>query len=162
MLELCELGTIEECKGKVREAVTSGKAIEKLAELIEKQGGNKAVINDYSLFPQAAHKFSFVSQKCGYIESMKTDTIGIASLELGAGRETKNSSIDYAAGILFNKKTGDKVEKGEVIAVLYTNKKDKLGQACKLLDSAICFCEVKPEVKPLILAYIDVSGSVEK
>jgi len=156
MLELCELGTIDECKSMVREAVNSGKAVEKLAELIEKQGGNKAVINDYSLFPQVSHKFDYVSQKSGYIEAMKTDTIGIASLELGAGRETKESSIDYAAGILFNKKTGDKVLVGEVIATLYTNKEDKLKPACLLLDNAISFCEEKPEVKPLILAYIDL------
>ena len=158
MLELCNLGTIEECKSMVRETVNSGKAIKKLAELIEKQGGNKAVINDYSLFPQASYKFNYVSQESGYIESMKTDTIGIASLELGAGRETKESSIDYAAGIMLNKKTGDKVEKGEVIATLYTNKEDKIKTACLLLDKAIHFCQEKPEVKPLVLAYIDVKG----
>jgi len=155
MLELCEVGTIDECKSKVRECVTSGKAIAKLSELIERQGGNKDVINDFSLFPQVSHKFDYVSQKSGYIELMQTDTIGVASLELGAGRETKESSIDYAAGILFNKKTGDKVLKGEVIATLYTNKADKLEQACHLLDGAIHFCELKPEKKPLILAYIE-------
>jgi len=162
MLELCELGTIDECKCKVREAVTSGKAIAKLAEVIERQGGNKDVIYDYSLFPQVSHKFNYVSQNFGYIESMKTDTIGIASLELGAGRETKESSIDYAAGIVFDKKTGDNVVKGEVIATLYTNKQDKLEKACSLLDSAIQFCEVKPKAKPLILAYVDLSGVVIK
>jgi len=158
MLELCELGTIDECKAKVREAVSNGKAIAKLAELIERQGGNKDIINDYSLFPQVSHKFNYVSQKSGYIELMETDNIGIASLELGAGRETKESSIDYAAGIMLYKKTGDKVEKGEVIATLYTNKEDKLNSACILLDKAIHFCEVKPEKKPLILAYIDLGG----
>lgn len=162
MLELCELGTIDECMVMVREAVSSGKAIAKLAELIDRQGGNKAVINDYSLFPQASHKFNYVSQKSGYIEAMKTDAIGIASLELGAGRETKESSIDYAAGILFSKKTGDKVVKGEVIATLYTNKVDKLKSACLLLDKGISFCEEKPKVKPLILAYIDNKGIVKK
>lgn len=162
MLQLCEVGTFDECMSKVREAVTSGKAIAKFSELIERQGGNKAVVNDFSLFPQVSHKFDYISQKSGYIELMQTETIGVASLELGAGRETKESSIDYAAGILFNKKTGDKVLKGEVIATLYTNKEDKLEQACQLLDSAINFCKLKPEKKPLILAYIDLDGTVKK
>ena len=158
MLELCGLGTINECTDRVHEAVTSGKAIAKFSELIEKQGGNSAVINDYSLFPQASFKYNYVSEKAGYIESMKTDTIGMASLVLGAGRETKESSIDYAAGIMFNKKTGDKVEKGEVIATLYTNTEDKLKNACQLLDKAITVSEEGPDMKPLILAYIDKNG----
>ncbi len=155
MLELCKLGTTEECKIKVKEAVDSGKAIEKLAELIDRQGGNKGVVNDYSLFPQASIKFDYVSKKSGYIEAMKTDAIGIVSLELGAGRETKESSIDYTAGIMFNKKTGDRVKKGDVIATFYTNKEEKLERACLLMDNAISFSDVKPTIKPLILAYIN-------
>lgn len=159
MLELCELGTFDKCMNMVLEAVESGKAISKFEELVERQGGNKDIIKDYSLFPCAEYKYDYLSQKSGYIEAMKTDTIGVASLELGAGRETKESSIDYAAGILFRKKTGDRIEKDEIIATLYTNKKEKLESACTLLDKAICFCEQKPKLKPLILAYIDNKSS---
>lgn len=158
MLELGGLGSIGECRDRVTEAVKSGKAIAKLAHLIGKQGGNEAVIDDYSLFPKALHRFEYTAKQSGYIHSMKTDTVGIASLELGAGRETKESSIDYAAGIMFSKKTGDHVEKGEVIATLFTNKENKISQACTLLDSAIQISDVKPEEKPLILAYIDSKG----
>jgi pyrimidine-nucleoside phosphorylase len=158
MLELCGLGNVNACMDMVREAVVSGKAIAKFSELIEKQGGNSEVVNDYTLFPQAAFKHDFVSEKAGYIEAMKTDTIGIASLVLGAGRETKESSIDYAAGIMFNKKTGDDVKKGEIIATLYTNSEDKLEKACMLLDKAISVSIEEPALKPLILAYIDKSG----
>lgn len=157
MLEICQLGTYEKCKSVVLEAVESGKAISKFAELIERQGGNKDIINDYSLFPQTAYQHDYIAQESGYIKSMKTDTIGVASLELGAGRETKESSIDYAAGIIIKKKTGDWVDKGEAIATLYTNKKDKIVSACSLLDKAICYCQQKPELKPLILAYINNS-----
>lgn len=158
MLELGGLGNIGECRDRVTEAVKSGKAAARLAQLIEKQGGNKAVIDDYSLFPEAVHCFEYTAKQSGYIGSMKTDTVGIASLELGAGRETKESSIDYAAGILFSKKTGDPVEKGEVIATLFTNKEDKILQACTLLDCAIQISDIRPEEKPLILAYIDSNG----
>lgn len=158
MLELAGKGTADQCKLMVREAVESGKALSKLAEAIEKQGGNKEVINNYSLFPQVNHKLEYVSKASGYIETMKTDTVGVASLVLGAGRETKESTIDYAAGIYFNKKTGDRIEKGEVIATLYTNKADKITDACSLLDKAIGISVEQPQLKPLILAYIDSKG----
>ncbi len=159
MLELSGKGDFEHCRELVREAVESGRAIKKFAELIEKQGGNTAVIDDYSAFPQVKHKFDFVAETSGYISHMKTDAIGVASLELGAGRETKESIIDYAAGIYFNKKTGDKVEKGDVIATLYTNKEEKLPQACSLLKQAIVLSDSQPDKLPLILAYIDNKGA---
>lgn len=158
MLELSGKGTCEHCRGMVREAVESGRAIEKFGELIAKQGGNSKVISDYSLFPQVEYKYEYTAETAGYINTMKTDTIGVASLELGAGRETKESTIDYAAGIYFNKKTGDRVEKGEAIATLHTNRKEKIPQSCSLLEQSIQISDVQPEKKPLILAYIDSKG----
>ncbi|OPX43644.1 pyrimidine-nucleoside phosphorylase [Ruminiclostridium hungatei] len=158
MLELGGKGSFEHCSSLVRHAVESGEALEKMAVLIEKQGGNRAVINDYSLFPRAKYIFEYKSETAGHICSMKTDTIGVASLVLGAGRETKESSIDYAAGIYFHKKTGEKVEKGEVIATLYTNREEKLAEACGLLKQAVELSDARPEEKPLILAYIDAKG----
>ncbi len=158
MLELGGKGSIEHCSGLVRNAVESGEALEKLAVLIEKQGGNSAVIKDYSLFPQAKFRYEYKAESQGHIGSMKTDTIGVASLVLGAGRETKESSIDYAAGIYFHKKTGEKVEKGEVIATLYTNREDKVPEACRLLKQALELSAARPPEKPLIMAYIDSEG----
>lgn len=158
MLELGGKGSFEHCSGLVRNAVESGEALEKLAVLIEKQGGNSAVIKDYSLFPQARFRYEYKAEAQGHICSMKTDTIGVASLVLGAGRETKESSIDYAAGIYFHKKTGEKVEKGEVIATLYTNREDKVSEACRLLKQALVLSAARPAQKPLIMAYIDSEG----
>ncbi len=158
MLELSGKGSFEHCRELVRDAVESGKAIKKFEELIARQGGSKEVIADYSLFPQVRQVFEYKADTAGYISNMKTDTIGVASLELGAGRETKESTIDYAAGIYFNRKTGDRVEKGEVIATLYTNREEKISQACSLLKQAIGLSDRKPEKKPLILAYIDSRG----
>jgi pyrimidine-nucleoside phosphorylase len=162
MLELSGTGSLDECRAKVNEAVESGKALDKLAELIENQGGNKAVINDYTLFPQAACKMDFVAEKPGYIKSMKTDTIGMASLVLGAGRETKESKIDYSAGIMFSKKTGDRIEAGEVVATLYTNRQETLLQAVSLLREAIVISDSALEPKPMILAHIDSEGNITK
>lgn len=158
MLELGGLGSLEECRAMAGEAVESGRALSKLSQLIERQDGNKNVINDYSLFPQVSHKFAYKAKQPGYISSMKTDAVGTASLILGAGRETKDSGIDYGAGIMFSKKTGDKVEAGEVIATLFTNREYSLEQACALLDGAVGINNERPPVKPLILAYIDAEG----
>ncbi len=162
MLELSGIGKLEECRKKVVDSVESGKALSKFAELIENQGGNKTLIDDYTLFPQPAYKMSFICEKPGYIHSMKTDKIGMASLVLGAGRETKDSKIDYSAGIMFNKKTGDRVEVGESVAVLYTNREETLLQAVSLLNEAVVISEVPHERKPLILAYIDSEGNIKK
>ncbi|WP_024834318.1 pyrimidine-nucleoside phosphorylase [Ruminiclostridium josui] len=162
MLELSGIGKLEECRKKVVDAVESGKALSKFAELIENQGGKKEVINDYTLFEQPAYKMSFICEKPGYIQSMQTDKIGMASLVLGAGRETKDSKIDYSAGIMFSKKTGDRVEVGDCIAVLYTNREDTLLQAVSILKEAVVISELPYERKPLILAYIDSEGNIKK
>ncbi len=162
MLELSGIGDLEECRKSVVNAVESGRALSKFAELIENQGGNKAVINDYTLFPQPTYKMNFICEKPGYIQSMKTDKIGMASLVLGAGRETKDSKIDYSAGIMFNKKTGDRVEVGDSVAVLYTNREETLLQAVSLLNEAVVISELPVEKKPLILAYIDSEGNIKK
>lgn len=162
MLELSGTGNLEECRKRVVDAVISGRALSKFAELIENQQGDKAVIDDYTLFPQPAYKMSFKCEKPGYIQSMKTDKIGMASLVLGAGRETKDSKIDYSAGIMFNKKTGDKVEVGDCVATLYTNREETLLQAVSLLNEAVVISELPHERKPLILAYIDSEGNIKK
>ncbi len=162
MLELSGTGNLEECRKRVEDAVESGRALSKFAELIENQQGDKAVIDDYTLFPQPAYKMSFMCEKPGYIQSMKTDKIGMASLVLGAGRETKDSKIDYSAGIMFNKKTGDKVEVGDCVATLYTSREETLLQAVSLLKEAVVISELPHERKPLILAYIDSEGNIKK
>ncbi len=162
MLELSGMGNLEECRERVVDAVESGRALMKFAELIENQGGNKEVINDYTLFPQPVYKMSYICEKPGFIHSMKTDKIGMASLVLGAGRETKDSKIDYSAGIMFSKKTGDRVEVGDCIAVLYTNREETLLQAVSLLNEAVVISELPHEKKPLILAYIDSEGNIKK
>ena len=162
MLELSGFGNKQRCVEKVDEVVSNGDALKKLARMIEKQGGDSRVIEDYSLFPQAKYKYQYISKRSGYIELMKTDLIGTASLVLGAGRETKDSNIDYSAGIILNKKTGDGIKPGELLATLYTNREDKIPEACELLESAILCSSSRPVVNPLILAYIDADGNLQK
>lgn len=104
MLELAEIGDKENCKNRVREVIDNRKALNKLAELIESQGGNPDVIENYDLFKKAKYVYELTSGQDCYIERVKTDSLGVAAMILGAGRETKESIIDYSAGIKLNKK----------------------------------------------------------
>ena len=155
MLELANVGTYDECFQKVVNKVESGKALDKFSELIDKQGGDNRVIDDYSLFEKAGIEGEVLAKQDGYVESVDTKMIGRASMLLGAGRETKLSVIDHSAGIVLNKKTGDKVQKGDVVATLYTNKKERLDLGKEVLEKSYTYGDSKPKEEKLILAYVD-------
>lgn len=158
MLEVAGYGDEKTCESKVLEVIENGEALKKFAEVIEKQGGDPRVVEDYSLFDQPEYISEFVAQRDGYIERIGTDSLGIASMILGAGRETKEDAIDYGAGIVLSKKTGEFVKKGEVLATLYTNRQEKIEASKKILEESIIISEKEPELTPLILAYIDSKG----
>lgn len=161
MLELGGKGDYDTCLGLVKDSIVSGKALAKFAEMIAVQEGNPDVIKDYGVFDKPEFEFDFISETDGFIESIKTDSLGIASVILGAGRETKESSIDYAAGIVLYKKTGMEVRKGDVIAKLYTNRKEKVNEAMEVMKEAFRYSDTVVESKPLILAYVDSKGVVK-
>lgn len=121
MLFVAGKGTADECRQKAEEAVSSGKALAKLREMIELQGGNPDVINDYSIFEQPKFSKEIFASQDGYIAGISCEQTGLISLKLGAGRETKESDIDFTAGIIFEKTVGDKVVKGDKLATLYTS-----------------------------------------
>ena len=112
----------DEGKEKLQEVIANGKALEKLKEFISNQGGDISPIDDYSRFPQAEYTEDILSGSHGVVDSLKAADVGTASMLLGAGRETKESEIDLAAGIILHKKTGDKVTKGEPLATIYYNR----------------------------------------
>jgi len=154
MLELAEMGDIDWCRRRVKESVYSGKALEKFAEMVKRQGGDERIIDDYSLFGKAEIIYDVLSDTDGYIESIKTDALGTSAAILGAGRETKESSIDFSAGIIIKKKTGMRIRKGDVIATLYTNDKERIAEAQNILKNSIRYSDREPPVRPLILAYV--------
>lgn len=114
-------GTDQECREMAEEAVSSGAALERLRRMIELQGGNIGVIEDYSLLPSAKRTKEVSAAEDGVICGISCEKTGIISMKLGAGRQTKESDIDPSAGIVFCKSVGDKVRKGEKIAVLHTS-----------------------------------------
>ena len=143
-----------EADQKVRNALSSGEAYEKLKEWIGAQGGDTAYLDDPSLFPAPAYSCDVKAEKGGYITSMDAEEIGLASVMLGAGRETKEQAIDYSAGIILRKKPGDKVEEGDVLATLLTNREGSLKGAAKRYLGAVEISEEAPVMKPLVFDVI--------
>lgn len=154
MISLVYSVSRDEALNRVNEVLDSGKAFEKMKEWISAQGGDTDCIDNTELFRKAEFSFDILSETDGYITSMDTEKIGLTSVVLGAGRAAKEDSIDYSAGILIYKKTGEKIKKGEKIATLLTNNKESLADAKKMYTSAISVSYVKPEPKPLIYKII--------
>ena len=159
MLYLAEKGTLEECRGKVREAVDSGAALAKLKDMVLAQGGDVSVIEDTNNFKKAEYYYDVVAPHSGIITHINTEEVGVASVALGAGRETKESSIDYQAGIVLRKKTGEQVQVGEVLATLYSSSFEMIKAGEKLfLESYTIDPEGKENVEPLIYARVTEEG----
>lgn len=161
MLYLAGIGTIEECIEKAKAAVADGSALKRLAAMVEAQGGDPAYILDTENFEKAPFSYEVKAERTGYIASMNTESCGIASSMLGAGRETKESEIDFTAGIIIQKKVGDYVEAGETMATMYTSNEALFAAAVKRYQEAVVIAEKAPEKQPLIYARITKEG-VEK
>ena len=155
MLFLAGKGSLEECKKMAEETLHNGSAFERLVAMVEAQGGDATVIRDTTKFQQAPFSQEVLATESGYIISMDTEKCGIASALLGAGRETKESEIDYSAGIILHKKTGDYVEKGQSLATFYTSRVELFEAAMKTYSEAI---ELKPQApEPELLIYARVT-----
>ncbi|MBQ8182308.1 MAG: pyrimidine-nucleoside phosphorylase [Clostridia bacterium] len=135
-------------------ALASGKAFEKFKEWISSQGGNTAWIDNTDLFPKALFSYEIKADKDGYISKIDAEAIGIAAVILGAGREKKDDTIDMSAGIILNKKTGDKVSKGDVIATLYSCNQKAFDSAEKQFMGSLEFSKNEPNKEPLIYKVI--------
>lgn len=119
----------EEGYAMTKEALRDGRGLVKLKEFIAAQGGNPDVIDDYSLFPAHSMKKELVADRDGYVQKIEARRIGLASQHTGAGRATKEDTVDLSAGIYVCKKVGDEVKKGEALAILYGNDRNKLEAA---------------------------------
>ena len=155
MLVISDRGSYEECEANVRRVIENGEALMTFANMVEAQGGNKEWILNPELFPTARYSKEVKATKDGYITGVNTEGYGTASLLLGAGRNTMADKIDFAAGIKLVRKTGDKVVKGDTIAVLYSENSEKFASAEKCFTEATHIGDVKPEKVPLILDIVE-------
>ena len=111
-----------EAVAALKETITNGKALKVFKAFVKAQGGDISYLDDRTLFPKARYSFEVRSIKEGYVSARNTMGIGLASRHLGAGRETKDDIIDPTAGIVINKKIGDKVSKGDLLATRYSER----------------------------------------
>ena len=155
MLYLAGKGSLTECEDMVNDAIQNGTALKTLGDMVEAQHGDSAVIYNSDLFPKAQFSYEVKAEKSGYITRVDTEGYGTASLLLGAGRNTKEESIDYSAGITLIKKTGDKVQAGDVIAILYANDQARFASATAKFISSTIIDDEKPAERPLIFERVE-------
>lgn len=158
MLILGGIGNEEECKEKVQKALADGSALEKFAQMVDAQGGDKEYIYHPEKFEKAAYQKDIIASVDGWITKMDTEICGKTAVVLGAGREKKDSPIDSKAGIRFYKKTGDSVKTGEVLATLYASDKTKLEAGYKYLQTGYTFGSTFVETMKSVIARVTKDG----
>lgn len=137
-------------KLKVKEAISSGKALDKLKQFVKAQGGDTRYIDHPELFEQASIIEEIKACQDGFVGSINAQEMGICSLILGGGRETKDDKIDPTVGLVFSKKVADPVKKGDVIATIYGNDKEKVKQAVKHFEENFHIIKEQPEKQAMI------------
>ena len=158
MLELAGKGSAEECLKQAEEALNSGRALERFLAMVKAQGGDEECILDTDKLSAAPLRREVKAEKEGYIFHIDTEKCGIASVLLGAGRETKESALDYGAGIILKKKPGDRVARGEVMAVLFASKEELFHDAAEKFREAVEISEERPKTEKLIFGKVSRDG----
>ncbi len=147
--------SVQDARAKLEESISSGKALDKLADFIEAQGGNRDDVYHPDNLPTAKKTLEFTAPKDCYVSAIMSEEVGIASLLLGGGRRSKEDVIDLSVGIYLHKKVGDKCEADEKIATLYGNDDAKLDDAMKRLAGAYTFSDKPVEKNKLIKGIVD-------
>ena len=151
MMELGGLGSLEDCTRLAEDAITSGRAIDTFKKMIEAQGGNPNITEDYSLFKRAAYKCELKAEKSGYISSIDSEKIGMVALLTGAGRRNKN---DSSAGIILNKHVGDCVDQGDVIMTFYSSVVKNFDEVINKAADAVEISGIMPKISPVVIKII--------
>ncbi len=146
--------TEEEGRGMLKEAVADGRALRKLAEFVKAQGGDEKMVYEPELLPKARMVVPVPAEEDGYVERLICDEVGICSLILGGGRETKESVIDLSVGIVLEKKVGAQVKKGDVLAWLHANDSEKLRAAKERLLAAYTIGKDKKSEGKVIIGIV--------
>ena len=140
----------EDAIRKLKQVIEDGSALNKLADFVQAQGGNPKAVYDTALLPKASIVEEITSGCDGYISKIDCDEIGICSLILGGGRETKESLIDLSVGLILHKKVGDHVKEGEPLATIHANDPDKLNAARERFVKAYHFSDHSVTASALI------------
>ncbi len=145
---------------KAKEALKSGAALEEFRKLIERQGGNPKVIDDYGLMPQAEYHYVVSAPRSGYIKSMDNRQMGLHCVALGGGRMKAEDAVDFGVGLTFHKKIGAKVKEGEPILTLHHNEDQKelaAAIADQIINKDISFSKTAPKKAVELIYETEVS-----
>lgn len=152
MLEISGIADFETAVDMAEKAIENGSALNKFKNMVRLQGGNENITQDYSLFSQPLAYYEVKAAENKYICGINSQETGIVSLLLGAGRQTKESNIDYSAGITFKHTVGDYVEKGETIAVMQTSTACNMEEIAERCLKSFKFSDEKPVEKPVVIS----------
>ena len=134
----------------LKKSIEDGSAYAKFAEFVKRQGGDVSVLDDCDSIINASYIVNVVSENSGYVSSIQSELIGETAMILGGGRQNKGDDIDHSVGVVLSKKVGDKVDKGDVIATIYANDKDKIEAANELIVKAFAIQKEIVDTYPLI------------
>ncbi len=154
MLYVANVADYENCVAMAEETLYDGSALAKLADLVERLGGDRRYIYDTSLFEESNVTAMLVADKSGYITQIDAMGVGKAAAILGAGRDKLGGSIDHSAGIILNKRIGDRIEEGEALATLQAKSLDRAQAGMEYLFKAVTIGENPPEKTNIILKCI--------
>lgn len=145
----------QEGRSRLQEIMADGSAVEKLAQMVAAQGGDKQDVYDAERLPKATIIHEVKAQEDGYLTAIDAEAVGHASVVLGAGRLTKDMPIDLAVGLVLHKKRGDRVQKGDVLLTIHANKDELLQSALQELKGAYSISTEAPIEQPLIYKIIE-------
>ena len=148
----------EDAEKKVRDALASGAAREKLKQMITWQGGDAGVVDDTGRLPKAARTHHLNATKGGFVQSLDALLVGRTAVALGAGRDKKGDAVDLSAGILLHKKPGDAISTGEPIMELRYNDEARLKTALGLASQAAVIGDTAPPDAPLVIGWLHDTG----
>lgn len=151
MLRMCSGGSREECFHMASNALYNGLAYERFLEMVRAQGGSTDVLNNTALFRKSCCYRTIKAPADGYIRRMDAEKFGIAAMQLGAGRQKKEDSIDYAAGIVLDAKPGSAVCAGDRIATLYAEREELFDDALATLSDAFEIADSAPKPIPMVI-----------
>jgi pyrimidine-nucleoside phosphorylase len=146
--------TLEESREIAQSKLLDGSGYRKLKEVIGAQGGNPAVLDRFELLPNATGAREIASPRAGYVSAIEAEYIGLASAMIGAGRDTKEDSIDPAVGVILEVKIGQKVDAGAVLCRLYFTSEERVEEAAQLVEDAFRIASAPPEERALILEVV--------
>ena len=147
-----------DAEAKVRAALGSGAAREKLRQMISWQGGDAAVVDDVKILPSARHSHQVTASTAGYVAGLDALLVGRAAVALGAGRDKKSDPVDLSAGILLHKKPGEPVAAGEPVMELRYNDESRLSGAVALVSQAVVIGDQPPAEAPLVMGWVHETG----